>query len=127
LLGDSAYPLYLNLMTPYRDNGHLTAVQRYFNRVQSSCRVSIEQTFGIMKQRFRQLFHLKLRGHARIAHFIRACCVLHNIADLDDLQVFIEEENVPDEQPDNDHANGNHGEGNDLRDEVARQIFLRRR
>nr|CAI5866737.1 unnamed protein product [Callosobruchus analis] len=32
----------------------------------------------MLKQRFRQLFHLKARKIEDMCHFIRACCVLHN-------------------------------------------------
>ncbi|KAF2894582.1 hypothetical protein ILUMI_11592 [Ignelater luminosus] len=31
LIGDSAYPLMKNLLTPFRDNGHLTAAQNNYN------------------------------------------------------------------------------------------------
>lgn len=43
----------------------------------------IEHCFGILKQMFRELFHVKLRNMQLIVHFIRAACVLHNIC-LDD-------------------------------------------
>lgn len=99
VLGDSAYPLMPCLMTPFRDNGHLTAAQRKFNKKMNSCRVSIEHTFGVLKQRFRQLYHCKLQGHERLCSFIKACCILHNLADVDDLQMLGNEENVGDEQP----------------------------
>lgn len=46
----------------------------------------IEHTFGIWKQRFRQLYHCKLRGIENICHFIRSCAVLHNMANEEDLQ-----------------------------------------
>ncbi|XP_029173399.1 putative nuclease HARBI1, partial [Nylanderia fulva] len=85
LLGDAAYPCLLQLITPYRDNGHLTQAQRNFNRIHSQCRISVEHGFGILKQRFRQLYFLKLRNMQFIVKFIFACCVLHNLADLDDL------------------------------------------
>lgn len=43
-------------------------------------RYVIEHCFGILKQKFRQLYHLKLRKIRLMVHFIRAACVLHNIA-----------------------------------------------
>lgn len=79
IIADSAYPCLRNLLTPYRDNGHLTATQTYFNYKLSNSRIAIEHTFGILKQKFRQLYHLKLRNMHTICHFIRACCVLHNM------------------------------------------------
>ena len=54
----------------------------------SSTRVAIEHTFGLLKQRFRQLFHLKVRGSPRICHVIKACCVLHNLSDFNELEDF---------------------------------------
>ncbi|KAF2884499.1 hypothetical protein ILUMI_21673 [Ignelater luminosus] len=65
ILGDSAYPQSPQLLTPYKDNGHLTAAQKYFNKKLSTCRVDIEHVFGLCKQRFRQLYHVKLRGRRR--------------------------------------------------------------
>ncbi|KAJ8911516.1 hypothetical protein NQ315_012488 [Exocentrus adspersus] len=54
------------------------------NSLDMKCgRYVIEHCFGILKQKFRQLYHLKLRNIHLIVHFIRAACVLHNIA-LDD-------------------------------------------
>ncbi|KAI8130671.1 Protein ALP1-like, partial [Lucilia cuprina] len=41
LLGDSAYPCSKHLVTPYRDNGHLTNIQKTFNIKLSSARVSM--------------------------------------------------------------------------------------
>lgn len=55
LLGDSAYPCSINLITPYKDNGHLTRNQQKFNRAHSATRVVIEQSFGFLKSRFRCL------------------------------------------------------------------------
>lgn len=85
ILGDSAYPLQKAVLTPYRDNGHLSSSQKFYNRKLSSARVYIEHTFGILKQRFRQLYYCKLRGMDKLCHFVRACCVLHNLANDTDL------------------------------------------
>lgn len=79
LLGDAAYPLCDWLLTPYRDYGNLTPQQRFFNRTHSCCRVSIENTFGILKQRFRQLMRLDFWTVEKACKFIIGCCVLHNL------------------------------------------------
>ena len=55
VLGDSAYPLSSWLMTPYRDNGHLTVKQKYYNFLHSSTRMAIERTLDLLKGRFRRL------------------------------------------------------------------------
>ncbi|KAL4149198.1 hypothetical protein QTP88_003191 [Uroleucon formosanum] len=52
LLGDNGYPLQNNLMTPFKDRGHLTRRQMKYN----------------------------LKNIVKIVHFMRACCVLYNIS-----------------------------------------------
>ena len=55
ILGDKAYPLSNYLITPFRDNGHLTVRQRNFNYAVSSIRVVIERCFAAIKRRLRRL------------------------------------------------------------------------
>lgn len=55
----------------------------------------VEHTFGILKQRFRKLYYCKLKGISYLCHFIRACCVLHNLSHESDLEAF-QNETVPD-------------------------------
>ncbi|XP_071578821.1 uncharacterized protein [Temnothorax nylanderi] len=105
LLGDSAYPCLKELIVPYRDNGHLTRAQRHFNQKLSSCRVIIENAFGCLKQRFRQLYHFKLRDIIRMVRVIHACCVLHNIVNEQDLQYL--EAPIDDEYPNREAQNLN--------------------
>lgn len=87
LLGDSGYPLQNQLLTPYKDRGNLTRHQQNFNVQLARNRYIIEHCFGILKQKFRQLYHIKLRKIRLIVHFIRAACVLHNIAIKDEFNV----------------------------------------
>lgn len=56
-------------------------------------RYVIEHCFGVLKQKFRQMYHIKLRKMEYIVHFIRAACVLHNIALAD--QFLMENEDPP--------------------------------
>lgn len=52
LLGDSAYPTNLTcILTPYKDNGHLTNDQKAYNYKHSSTRV-VENAFALLKGRF---------------------------------------------------------------------------
>lgn len=92
LLGDSGYPCLRHLLTPYKDLGNLTRRQQNYNLKLARTRYVIEHCFGILKQKFRQLYHLKLRSEHDIANFIRACCVLHNLALEDDLPEPLEPE-----------------------------------
>lgn len=135
LLGDSAYPCLKQLIVPYRDNGHLTRAQRNFNQKLSSCRVIIENAFGCLKQRFRQLYHFKLRDIIRMVRVIHACCVLHNMANAGEIEYF--EAPMNDEYPDIE-VQGRHIQhieqrievpenetGVYIRDEICRQLSIR--
>lgn len=121
ILGDSAYPCLRNLLTPYKDNGNLTAAERNFNMKLSHCRILIEHSFGMLKQRFRQLYHQKLRDISLICHFIRACCVLHNLClDFEDNYIENDEEpnvDIPENMEENNMA------GHAFRNYVAALLF----
>lgn len=75
ILGDSGYPCLRHLLTPFRDRGNLTPEQQNYNYKLATNRYIIEHCFGILKQKFRQLYHLKLRKIEEIVNFIPACCV----------------------------------------------------
>ncbi|KAI4471963.1 hypothetical protein MML48_1g00799 [Holotrichia oblita] len=79
LLGDSAYPNLPWLVTPFRGTGHLTAQQRQFNYKHSSSRIVIENTFGMLKGRFRRLKYFENINIGFIVTAVAAACVLHNI------------------------------------------------
>jgi len=72
----------------HRDNGQLTRVQINFNQKLSSCRITAENTFADLKQRFRQLYHFKLCNIVRMVQVIYACCILHNIENANDMDIF---------------------------------------
>ncbi|XP_036340414.1 putative nuclease HARBI1 [Rhagoletis pomonella] len=124
LLADSAYPCTSNVVTPYRDNGHLTHQQKRFNIKLSSGRVAIEHTFGILKQRFRQLYYCKL-GVEKLCHFIRTCCVLHNIANQDDLEFHMGETSETEEGVEGYVHTSANLRGNTVREAVSREILSR--
>lgn len=106
IIGDNAYYLREYLLTPYKDYGALTDAQRNYNYLFSATRVLIENTFGILKNRFRQLSCLDFHKVDKITKFIIACCVLHNMCiDLDDCF----EETIDVEEA-NDNATGNENE-----------------
>ncbi|KAF2894583.1 hypothetical protein ILUMI_11593 [Ignelater luminosus] len=78
LIGDSAYPLMKNLLTPFRDNGHLTAAQNNYNYKLSSIRSVIERAFGLLKGKFRRLKYLDIGEPDFGTQIITSSCVLHN-------------------------------------------------
>ncbi|CAN7981366.1 unnamed protein product [Ixodes pacificus] len=52
ILGDSAYLLRVNLIRPYKDNGHLTRRQSHFNTTLGASRSVIERAFAQLKGKF---------------------------------------------------------------------------
>ena len=79
LVGDSAYPLSVWLMKPFKQTPTLTESQLRFNRALSQARVVIEQAFGIFKGRWRCLYKPLEEKTSRVPTTIMACCALHNI------------------------------------------------
>ncbi|KAK5637772.1 hypothetical protein RI129_000043 [Pyrocoelia pectoralis] len=82
LLGDSAYPTNLHLLTPFRENGHLTQRQIKYNICHAATRCIIERAFGLLKARWRRLLYLELHNTYYLPHVILAACVLHNLCVL---------------------------------------------
>lgn len=99
IIGDSAYPLLPQLMRPYRDNSHLTARQRRFNRKLNAARVVIEHAFGILKSKFRRLQCLHMKSISDISSAVSACCILHNLCLEPGDQVFVVDDSDDDEPP----------------------------
>ncbi|XP_060598026.1 putative nuclease HARBI1 [Ruditapes philippinarum] len=94
LLGDSAYPLKVNMLVPFRDNGHLNRVEKKFNKVHSSTRVDVERAIGLLKCKFRRLKHLDMLMVEEIPVTITSCCVLHNYIlenDCDDSEESVDD------------------------------------
>jgi len=81
LLGDPAYPLLSWLIKPYHDNGNLTRAQKYFNQRLSKARVSVECAFGRLKGMWRCRKRLDVHLE-NVANIVTACCVLHNICEI---------------------------------------------
>jgi len=91
LLGDAAYEIHQHLLTPFRDNGHLTEAQNNYNYRLSVARVTVERCIGLLKGRMRSLLHcLPMSRVDLMAEYVIACCVIHNICTLrsDDIEVI---------------------------------------
>jgi len=79
-LGDSGYPLEPWLMTPFR-NPDETSEECFFNSKLAKGRVIIEQTFGVLKGRFRCLLAARQLHYTptKVVQIFNSCCALHNI------------------------------------------------
>lgn len=53
--------------------------EREYNLRFSQTRVRIENAFGMLKSRFRQIMRLDFHEIATMAKFVLACCTLHNL------------------------------------------------
>lgn len=100
LLGDSAYALSASVLTPFRDNGHLSLEEKRFNNAHSSTRVDIERCFRLLKGKFRKLKFLDMHKVKEIPSLIVACCALHNFIimheNIDDTDIEVEIDQVGD-------------------------------
>ncbi|CAN7948047.1 unnamed protein product [Ixodes pacificus] len=88
LLGDAAYPITEHVLTPFKKYGGMTKAKSTYNRRHAATRVIIENAFGLLKQRFRQLRYVEFTTVDKITQLIVGCCVLHNICmDAGDVSV----------------------------------------
>ncbi|XP_033758071.1 putative nuclease HARBI1 [Pecten maximus] len=105
ILGDGAHPLKEWLLTPYKDNGHLTRQQTLFNKALSSKRQVIERAFALLKGRFRKLRYLNCKSIRTTCDIVTAACVIHNICIIQNYLDGIEELMAVDElQTDDDNV-----------------------
>ncbi|KAG2191676.1 hypothetical protein INT47_010268 [Mucor saturninus] len=87
VIGDSAYPLGPNLITPFPESQCvLDSRKRTFNRVHSSTRMAIERAFGVLVARWRFTSkYIYMLDQLKINEVITGCCILHNMCiDLGD-------------------------------------------
>jgi hypothetical protein len=91
IIGDQAYPLESWLIRKFQDNGKLSVDQARFNKRLSSKRQVIEQTFGILKGRFRKLKMMDVEIISDINILVCAACTLHNICSEheDEIEQFL--------------------------------------
>lgn len=92
IVGDGAYPLRRWLITPFRDNGHLTQQQKKYNKALSSARQCVERANAHVKGRFRRLQKVYCKKVEDISKLIMSCCILHNLCVIceDDIYDFID-------------------------------------
>ncbi|XP_024080811.1 putative nuclease HARBI1 [Cimex lectularius] len=122
ILGDSCYPLLSNLLTPYKDR-QLSKSQINYNTKLSQNRSTVDHAFAILKEKFRQLNHVKLRNMTYIEHFIRACCVLHNIS-IDDVFEVNYELEFTEETSNEEGSTSDTADGIAARDQMAATLLM---
>ncbi len=116
LLGDPAYPLRPWLLKPFSDTGRLSQKETTFNYRLSRARMTIENTFGRCKARWRILLRRTDVDTDRVTNVILACFTLNNICETHK-EAFDPEWDVgrvdePRHQP---HYEGNEGTGSEVR------------
>lgn len=82
ILGDPAYPLLPWPLEAYPENTKTPQSQRAFNYRLSRARMTVENTFGRWKRRFRRFskrIDMEVPG---VLNLTAASCVLHNIGEL---------------------------------------------
>lgn len=130
LIGDSAYPLGTKLMVPYKDNGHLSNIQKNYNTKHSKSRVIIEQAFALLKGRFRRLKLLEAVRLDLVPLIIISTCIFHNICLLyDDIPEDVDVDAEIDEErlmnPEHIYiAEDNHNEAIMKRNRIANNLFV---
>ncbi|XP_075060997.1 uncharacterized protein LOC142149570 [Mixophyes fleayi] len=93
IIGDAAYPLRRWLMKGFTQQHHLSQEQIRFTHTLSSARMVVENAFGRLKGRWRCLLkHIDIDTKL-VPHVVAACCILHNICEIQKEQ-FLPEWNV---------------------------------
>ena len=83
LIGDAAYPPRPWMLSPYK--GHkdgLSHEQSHWNFIQSSTRMCIERSFGILKGRWRILLKRMDCDLRMVSDIVTACIILHNLCNI---------------------------------------------
>lgn len=83
ILKSNHFIIQLQLLIPYKDYGNMTRMQRRFNFVHSSIRMSVERSFALLKGKLRRLFRLYVKRFDIAIDHITASFVLHNFIILE--------------------------------------------
>ena len=116
-LGDAAYPLMPNLLTPFKDYGNLSQVQKHYNYKHSSTRMVVERAYSQLAGRMRCLRCVDLDVQ-RVPDLVLTCCIVHNVYILEG--DVLEENDLHSDDDDSDDEDDLQGQSdNQLRREGA--------
>ena len=84
LIADAGYALSNCCIIPYKLPDSLIPHNALFNQMFSSARVTIEHVNGILKARWMSLKNLRIQVKKEedlqvVNHWVRCCCILHNM------------------------------------------------
>ena len=77
LIGDAGYPTNVSILLPYPSV--VNPANEWFNFIQSSTRIVVEQAFGKLKNRFHILLNSQNASPARARNNTFACMILQNL------------------------------------------------
>ncbi|XP_052772565.1 putative nuclease HARBI1 [Mya arenaria] len=123
LLADSGYACTRYMLTPYMNP--VGEAQARYNGALCRTRVTVEQTFGILKQRF-QVLRRKLNCYPeRACMHIRNCITLHNLG-IDRRDIVAVDPIEPNDNPHYHRVDvGDNMDGRAAREYVTRMYFER--
>jgi hypothetical protein len=80
LLGDKGYPLLNWIIVPFKSDGQPRSLaETYFNRSHRRGRSVVENSFGLLKENWREM-RKKIDLHVTIVPDVfYCCCILHNL------------------------------------------------
>jgi len=81
ILGDPAYPISSWLMKPYPEKSNTPKIEQVFNYHLSRTRMTVENTFGRWKGRFRRFTKRVDMEVCNVITIVVASCILHNICE----------------------------------------------
>jgi hypothetical protein len=119
ILADGGYPCLRCLLTPLRNP--ITPEERRYNRCHIKTRNVVERTIGILKNRFRCLYHKLHYRPEKVGNIVVACAILHNLC------LFFKDEwdYLPDPNPVNfDNMHVNNPAGNAHRQHLINNFFM---